>query len=197
MTNTEAVLAVAFLIICMVGGFAYAGSRDARRMREAAAILAQPGSAALGLSLPAQGLCFRKRRIMCLFYVLLFLALGPGMYLDTGKPGRNQPPRDLSGQIADACIAVVPLLLAVRQWKYRVIVFEREMRIHAIPFGTQTIRFDQVDALKIETTKYLSNCMIQLNDGKRIAVGSDLIDFLKFSALLSRQVRAARATRPA
>ena len=186
MSNAELYLVLACFFACLFIGMVYLARRDERMLHDAEAIVRQTRVYVADNRLPTLGFHFRKRRFMCMPLVLLALGIGLQTYLDIGWRTQDAEPSSPLAYFIGICLAVAPLVLAVRQWIYEVVIFENVMQIRS--FRTKTYRFDQMSDFTMQTYKGMSYCEIQTRNTRTITVPADLVDFLTFVRVLSQKM---------
>jgi hypothetical protein len=89
-------------------------------------------------------------------------------------------------------ISLVPLAMAVWQWKYSLRLSDKELTIST--FTTRTVPLQDISEVTIGAYKSSPYCQIRLSTGEAdLAVGSELKGFLDFVKLLSENVNKARS----
>jgi hypothetical protein len=195
MSNAALYFVLACFMATLIGSMMYVAHRDRGVRRDAAKLIADAGHSATGSALNKE-FVFRKPRLFgFLFFLLFLLILGAALYglrFNLGSLNRaGRPFTEFSAGI-EILISLVPLAIAVRQWKYTVCVSDKELAIAT--FTTRTVRLQDISAVTIGEFKASSFCQIRLNTGEEdLTVGSELKDFLDFVRLLSANVNKSKA----
>jgi len=191
MSNAARLIVFACIMVAIIGSMMYLAQRDRRVRRDAEKLIADAGHSAFGSS-RGEDVVFRKSRLFgFLLFLLFLLILSAALYgLRFELGSLNKAGRPFTGFSAgiEILISLVPLALAVWQWRYAVRVSDKELVISS--FTTRTVRLQDISEVTMGAYKSSSSfCVIRLNTGQGdLTVGSELKGFLDFVKLLSAKV---------
>lgn len=162
------------------------------RVRGNAEKLIKESDAKAGAALLTENVTFRKPRRIGFLFLLLFLIIlfsaFYNIYFNLGSMNKYGRSFTSFSAFIEILVSLVPLVIAVRQWMYKVIISDKGLVISA--FKTKSMLFDEISEIKIGAFKASSFCLIRLKTGKQLSVGSDLKEFLGFVKLLSARLNA-------
>jgi hypothetical protein len=196
MSNAAPLIVLACIMAALFGSMMYVAQRDKGVRRDAAKLIADAGQSTIARSALNGEVVFRKPRLFGFLFFLLFLlilcAALDGLRFNLGS--LNSAGRPFTGFSAGIgiLISLVPLAMAVRQWRYTVRVSDNELAIST--FTTRTVPLQDISEVTIGAFKASSFCQIRLNTGEEdLTVGSDLRGFLDFVKLLSENVNKSKS----
>jgi hypothetical protein len=174
----------------LIGSIMYVAQRDREVRGDAEQILAEAGRRTTQSAF-GEEVIFRKPRSFGFLLITLFLLfLGAALYgLWFNLGSMNRAGRPFTGFSAGIgfLLSLVPLVMALWQWKYRVRVSDKEIAISS--FTTRTVQLQDISEVTIGAFRSSSYCKIRLNSGEGdLVVGSELKGFLDFVKLLSENV---------
>jgi hypothetical protein len=194
MSIVAPLVVLACIMVGLIGSIMYVAERDRDVRGAAEKLIADTAHSEIG---PLnREVIFRKPRLFGFLLFLLFLlflcAALYGLWFNMGSLNRaGRPFTGLSAGI-EILISLVPLAMAVWQWKYSVRVSGKELTIST--FTTRTVPLEDISEVTIDAYKSSSYCQIRLNTGEGdLAVGSELKGFLDFVKLLSENVNKSKA----
>lgn len=191
MSNAAPLIVLAFIMAALLGSIMYVAQRDRNVRRDADKLVAD----ALHSSAPSGEVVFRKSRLFgFLLFMLFLLFLGAALYgLRFNLGSLNSADRPFTGFSAGIVILIslIPLAMAVWQWRYTVRVSDDELAIST--FTTRTVQLRDISEVTIGAYRSSSYCLIRLSTGEAdFAVGSELKGFLDFVKLLSEKVKKSK-----
>ena len=195
MSNAAPLIVIVCIMAAIIGSMMYVAQRDRGVRRDAEKLIADAGHSATGPAGSGEHV-FRKSRLLGFLFFLLFLLILSaalyGLWFNLGS--LNKAGRPFTGFSAgiEVLISLVPLALAVWQWRYAVRVSDKDLAISS--FTTRTVRLQDISEVTIGAYKSSSFCVIRLNTGEGdLTVGSELKGFLDFVKLLSENVNKSKA----
>lgn len=194
MSIAAGLIVLAFIMAALLGSIMYVARRDSGVRRDAERLIAEAGRAAIRAA-PSGEVVFRKPRLFgfvlfVLFLLFLCVALY-GLRFNLGSlNGAGRPFTSFSAAVV-ILISLVPLVMAVRQWRYTVRLSDDELTISA--FITRTVPLRDIGEVIIGAFRASSFCQIRLNSGDEdLTVSSDLVGFLDFVRLLSEKANRSK-----
>lgn len=178
----------------LMGSILYVAQRDRSVRKDAEKLIADAGHSAIRTACNAE-VVFRKPRLFgFLLFMLFLLFLSAALYglrFNFGSmKSAGLPFTGFSAGIA-ILLSLVPLAMAVWQWRYSVRVSDKELAIST--FTTRTVEFRDISEVKIGAYRSSPYCQIRLSTGEAdLAVGSELKGFLDFVKLLSEKVNDSK-----
>lgn len=189
MSNNEMYVVIALIAVVSFSALVLWSSRHQRMLSAARAAISRGKVNEFACDGIKTDRSFRKRRLGCFSYPLLFLV---PIFLDYWNANWRCSGRQTHANfnlIADACLLGPLFLLTVGyMWTYRIFIFTDHIRIRS--FRTRTLNFEQMRDLSIENEKF-TYCVIQMKDGEKVYLDADLADFVGFVELVSQKIRAA------
>lgn len=190
MSNAQVLILLAVCAALLFGLMVFLAERE-RRLRDALQLrLAAPRAAAPANAVPV---VFRKRQALCLLYVMAFQVLALHAWLNIGSPERIDEPVHWSVAAIEIGAALVALLFAWRQWRYRVVLADGAMHIGSL--RTRTIRYEDIAGLEVVSGEDDTVCRIRLHDHAPVDVAHTLVGFAGFVERLSERVAAHARSR--
>lgn len=194
MSNAAPLIVLAIIMAALIGSVMYVAQRDKGVRRDAAKVIADAGRIGTDSRLSGE-VVFRKPRLFgFLFFLLFLLIISAALYgLRFNSGSLNSAGRPFTGLSAGLVILIslIPLAMAIRQWKYTVRVSDRELAIST--FATTSVSLQDISEVTIGAFKASSFCKIRLNTGQEdLTIGSDLKGFLDFVKLLSEKVNKSK-----
>jgi hypothetical protein len=194
MSNAATLIILACIMAALIGSIMYVAQRDRGVRTDAEKLIAEAGHGATR-SAPNGDVVFRKPRLFGYLFFLLFLlilcAALYGLWFNLGSlNSAGLPFTGVSAGIV-ILISLIPLAMAVRQWRYTVRVSDNELAIST--FTTKIVLLRDISEVTIGAYRSSPYCQIRLNTGEvDLAVGSELKGFLDFVKILSEKVNESK-----
>ena len=162
-------------------------SQQEMRIRDNAKFLLNSSNPDSNINSASEAVFFRKRKLTSLLFFGIFLVMLSsaiyGLRFNLGSLNKSGQPFTASTAFIEIFMSLIPLIIAIRQWIYKIYVSPSGLIISVLK--TKHISYNEIKEIAIDTVKGSTICTIRLKTGGGLIVGSDIDDFLGFVKRLS------------